>query len=114
MAATQVVAAVESDLGGGPLAAASRPRLRATRQRGRVESGERVDRPRAHSTERVESSCPLKLSDSPLPNGRIDLFERSNPTFRAVDSTAASARVALESRPWRALLRGRLRANGAS
>ena len=44
MAARTVVASGRLALGGGPLAAASRPRLRAPRQRGRVEWGERVDR----------------------------------------------------------------------
>ena len=83
-----------------------------------------LDRPSAHSTERVESSRPLTLSDSPLPRGlrmvdspvrtgRLDL-KAVEFDLKTVDSTAASARVALESRPWRALLRGRLRANGAS
>ena len=65
MAARTVVASGRLALGGGPLAAASRPRLRAPRQRGRVEWGERVDRPSGHSTVRVASSRPLKLSHPP-------------------------------------------------
>ena len=134
VAARTVVASGRLALGGGPLAAASRPRLRAPRQRGRVEWGERVDRPSGHSTVRVASSRPLKLSHSPLPrgphapcNGRLDLCERSTRPPRAVHWTSASGPLdlherstrpeerasRLESRPWRALvLRGRLRANG--
>ena len=74
---------VDSARGGGRLGAASRPRLRATRQRGRVESGERVDPACAHSTERVDPGA----VESAVENLRLgaqsvgfDQSDWSNPT----------------------------------